>query len=388
MRQPFPPAPDPEALAKGPAVPVVLVLALALALAAGLLAAYLAFPSGLRAGISLSLPAALDEGDPEAETLAGWARDFSRRAGWNAEPEFLGHGAVAGVRTLLADPDGLTAGFLSLDETVTRALQDLAPYDASEFLPAVVFPSGAPVLVSRGDGPEVNLAALKASPGSSVSLMAPSLTPVPGPTLIALDVLRRLDAKVEIRELPDMSRKVAFVPEGMTEREVLWGRAYVQLKPGELLALSYDALEAVRSQGADPRIELVLAFAGECAFGDDADAADGVTDGAADGGGDGSATPPVLAIVPEGPRLCDLGVSPGIRELYGFYYPSDTGERAQEGAPALIAAIVGAALAGPQDTPFVTGPALTGDEAQEAFDSETLARGELLEAYSLAGGDR
>ncbi|MDR1312235.1 MAG: hypothetical protein LBQ12_00715 [Deltaproteobacteria bacterium] len=325
------------------------------------LAALFASAGDLGAEVSLAVKASLPEGDPRAATLSAWAGEFSRLTGWEAEVEFLGPGAAAGARTVMAEPDGLTVGFLSLDETVTRSLQDLSPYEAPEFQPAVLFPSGAPALVRRPGGPGRDLAALKGRPGAAVRLLAPSLNPVPGPTLLAVDAVRAVGARAVLRELPKASRRLGGLPESLNDSEALWASAYRSLEAGELLALPWEGLSAVRALGDEPVVALVLA-------------------------GTPSAAAPFSSPVPEGPSLGDLGVTPGVRELMGFYYPSGTGLAAQEGVPAKLSGIAASALAAPQPGPFVTGPPLTGDEAQAAYEAETAARKAILESLSLAGG--
>ncbi|MDR1081957.1 MAG: hypothetical protein LBQ79_13610 [Deltaproteobacteria bacterium] len=329
------------------------------ALVSAILAFPAAYPGELRAEPSLSVKASLAEGDPGAATLTGWAAELAGETGWTAGVELLGPGALAGARTAMADPDGLTIGFLTLDEAVTRPLQDLAPYRAEEFQPAVLFPGGAPVLVGRPDSPAPDLARLVQAPDRTVKLLAPNLMPVPGPTLMAAETLTALGAELDIRELHESARRHPDLPEGLGARDALWVSAYLALTPGELLALPWEGLQAVRKHGLSPATVLVLAAPPSA----------------------GSARMPF----PEGPGPGDLGIAPGVRELFGFYYPAETGDKAKGGAPGMLAAMAARALAAPQDFPFVTGPALAGDGAREAFEAETAARRSVLESLSLAG---
>ncbi|MDR1038444.1 MAG: hypothetical protein LBT40_18305 [Deltaproteobacteria bacterium] len=341
----------------------------AFALAMSLLALVAAFPGDLRSETSLSVKASLSADDPRSKILEGWIAELASQTGWSAEVELLGPGAVAGARTAMADPDGLTLGFLSLDETITRPLQDLAPYRASDFLPAVLFPGDPPVLVRRPGGPDVEISRRRPGQDRAARLLAPSLNPVPGPTLAAVAALRSLGYVPSVRELPadyaagaPAGASGSEAPAGASGREAPWAAAFAALEPGELLALPREALDLLPPLGLSPAQVMTLSPPAA-----------------------GVGTPAHLAL-PGGTAPADPGAAPGVRELFGFYYPSATGPRLQEGAPARLAAMASAAFASPQDFPFVTGPPMTADEAREAFDAETAARRSILESLNLAGG--
>ncbi|MDR2611796.1 MAG: hypothetical protein LBG06_02800 [Deltaproteobacteria bacterium] len=341
----------------------ILCLALAGALAA-------AFPASLRAGPVLKIPTSLPEGDPRAGLLGEWTRELSRLTPWDASLEFLGPGAVAGARTALAEPDGLTLGFLSYDEAVTRPLQDLAPYEASELAPAVLFPSGAPILLYRGDGPQAPPPRLRPVPGTHARLLSPSLRPVPGPTLLALDALRGLGAAVSLREPPrERGGGPAPAPDHAA-RERLWAACYLALEPGEFLALPYEGYAFLADAGLSPRAAMLL---GDAGWGP---------------GAAGGASPwPRLPNLPDAPSFSDLGLRHRVREAFGFYYPAETSERLQEGVPLLVAWLASYSGASPSGLPFfVSGETAGGDVARGLFEGEVEARLELLRAFSLAGG--
>jgi hypothetical protein len=329
------------------------------------------------------MPASVSAGDPLAGLLESWAGEFSRRTGWRAEPELLGPGALAGARVVLGEHDGLTAGFLSYDEAVTRPLQDLAPYDASELKPAALFPSGSPALIYRPGSPPANLSALRGTSGFKVGLLAPTLRPVPGPTLLALDALEALGAKVELRALP-ASPGGPQGPELGSGPQSPWAACYLALLPGEFLAIPYEGLEALDAMGLRPGIALALAAP-------ESPAAAGAASR--------------FPLIPDGtPRFSDLGLAGRVSEAFGFYYPEDTGERILGEAPGILAALIdeaaaspapvagpaafAAQAAGPAASPapgrLVRGLALRGEEAARAFASETEARKALLNAFSLA----
>jgi hypothetical protein len=317
---------------------------------------------GLAAGPELSVQASLDADDPRAETLSAWTAGLPPEVGMPAGVEFLGGGAVAGARVAMAEPDGLTLGFLGLDEAVTRPLQLLAPYEPQDLEPALLFPGGAPALLYRGDGPEVRLAEAAGSPGAAVRLLVPTLRPVPGPVLLALDAIAGLGARPEFREIPAAPEGGDADPDGGPGG--FWARAYLALAPGELLPVPWDGLAAIRAQGHEPGVALVLA------------------DPPAGGRSGAAALPPS----PAGPLFSDLGLSHTVRELYGFYYPADTFEAVREGVPQALASLVGGALRSPQGVPFVTGAAVEGEAALEAYGAETEARQALLGRWPLTGG--
>jgi hypothetical protein len=335
----------------------------------------------------LSVPASLSKLDPRAAELAAWTAELARLTGRRGRLELLGPGAVAGVRTVTSEPDGLTLGFMSYDEAITRALQDLAPYGPEELQPAVLFPSGAPLLLYRKTGPAPDLAALRSAPGAAARLLAPSLRPVPGPTLLALDALRGLRVQVTLRApagpaagpaqaaeaVASALAQAPPLPEGLNPRQRLWVGCFLTLEPGELLALPYGGHLLLRSLGLDPGVALVLSEPEGALAGD-------VPDGTGNPSGSRAAHP-------EGPLFRDLGLAHSVREGLGFYYPAETAEPVQDGAPSILAFLADYERASAEPVPFfVKGRALFGVMAQAAYEAETEARKELLAHYGLAGG--
>jgi hypothetical protein len=405
-------------------------------------------PSSYPPPRSLVLAIGLDPDSPVAEVVKDVAGDLGRRIGRKVRIEFLGDErvAIAAARTAQADPDGLFMGILSFDTIIIRSLEELAPYDPDDFIPAVLFQSGAPVLISRNNKHARNLSELRDSEDKLFPILTTTLDPLPGPTLLALDAGRALGLKTILRKLPppedspgpgaepgpggavslppqnsspedsshqDSSSEAlshqdsssgALSPQNsssealshlshsfredsphVTKHLAPYLKAFEELQDGEYLAAPYDVLTEFVKRGLDIKVVSYL--------------------------GSGETT---LPFIPEGVSLSELGIQTRVTPLSGFFFPGGTTERLAEGAPsALLEILTGlvsereqgetglgetgagepgleeAGLSSPSGSShslelFLRPPVLGGAEAQRFYEREIEAREALLESYSLS----